>query len=544
MDPNIATGSQHSAPHLEERAQLTKTLKPSWVWAIALGSAVGWGAFILPVDWLGTAGPLGAILGFLIGGALMVVIAVSYGFLIRSFPVSGGEFAYALAGFGRRHAFLCSWFLTLGYVCIVALNASALALLSRYVLPGIAERGLLYEIAGWEVYLGEVLIASAALLVFAWINIRGATTSGRLQFIFCLVMVAGVLSVLVGVLLHPDTELSNVAPAYPTGVPPIAAILAIVAIAPWAYVGFDNVPQAAEEFDFSPSKAFRLIVLAILAAALLYVAMILATAVATPWTELVASGPIWGTGDAVSSLFGGVGIMLLALSVSMGICTGLNGFYVAASRLVFAMGRAQMVPPAFAKLHPKYNTPHVSIMFTCALCLLAPWFGREALLWVVDMSAIGVTIAYAYTCFVAFRLFRWNNTTAREGEHDGVCSTTKKVLSLMGGLTALAFLGLLLVPGSPAVLGQESAIALVVWVALGVVFFIARRSHNDKLTDDELAYLVLGTQQTANAAGAAPVPTTATRPAADSEADTDSDRSAPRPRSENVLGNQRETEEG
>jgi amino acid transporter len=514
MEPNTTAGAQRG-----ERAQLDKTLKPSWVWAIALGSAVGWGAFILPTDWIGTAGPLGAVLGFLAGGALMIVIAVSYGFLIRSFPVSGGEFAYALAGFGRRHAFLCSWFLTLGYVCIVALNASALALLSRYVVPAVAERVLLYEVAGWEVYLGEVLIASVALVVFAWLNMRGATTSGRLQLVFCVVMIAGVAAILVGVLLHPDVVLSNLSPAFPADVPAMTAVLAIVAIAPWAYVGFDNVPQAAEEFDFSPAKAFRLIVFAIVVAALLYVAMIVATAAAEPWTELVASGPIWGTGDAVSGLFGGVGIMLLALSVAMGICTGLNGFYVSASRLLFAMGRAQMVPPVFARLHPRHHTPYVSIWFTCALCLVAPWFGREALLWVVDMSAIGVTIAYAYTCFVAFKLFRWSGSAATAGELDGIGSTTRKMLGLLGGVTALGFLGLLLIPGSPAALGRESAIALLVWVVLGVVFFLARRAHNDRLSDDELAYLVFGTRPEDGSLGAAAAAVqSAGSPAPDDEA--------------------------
>jgi amino acid transporter len=504
MEPNTAAVPPGPAGQAaEERTQLSKTLKPSWVWAIALGSAVGWGAFVLPTDWLGTAGPLGAVLGFVIGGALMVVIAVSYGLLIRSFPVSGGEFAYALAGFGRRHAFLCSWFLTLGYVCIVALNASALALLSRYVIPEVAERGLLYQIAGWDVYLGEVLIATASLVLFAWLNVRGATTSGRLQFIFCLVMIAGVLAILVGVLLHPDVVLSNLSPALPTDVPALTAVLGIVAIAPWAYVGFDNVPQAAEEFDFSPAKAFRLIVFAIVVAALIYVAMIIATAAATPWTQLVESAPIWGTGDAVSGLFGGVGIMLLALSVAMGICTGLNGFYVSASRLMFAMGRAQMVPSAFARVHPRHRTPHVAIVFTCALCLVAPWFGREALLWVVDMSAIGVTIAYAYTCFVAFKLFRWSGASQTGGDLDGAASTARKLLSLLGGVVALGFLALLLVPGSPAALGRESAIALLVWVVLGVVFYLARRARNRKLSDDELAYLVLGTRPEDGSLGAA-----------------------------------------
>src|SRR5699024_12123984 len=73
-----------------------------------------------------TAGPLGVIIGFTIGALLMMLIAVSYGFLIRSFPVSGGEFAYAYISAGRTQAFISGWFLTLGYLCIVALNASAL----------------------------------------------------------------------------------------------------------------------------------------------------------------------------------------------------------------------------------------------------------------------------------------------------------------------------------------------------------------------------------------------------------------------------------
>ncbi|MGH3515872.1 MAG: APC family permease [Haloechinothrix sp.] len=512
MEPITGAGNAAGAPHQgENRVQLSKTLKPSWVWAIALGSAVGWGAFVLPTDWIGTAGPLGAIIGFLIGGLLMIVIAVSYGFLIRSFPVSGGEFAYAHVGFGRRHAFLCGWFLTLGYTCIVALNASALALLSRYVIPQVAERGLLYEVAGWQVYLGEVLIASAALVIFAALNIRGANVSGRLQYIFCLIMLAGVALILIGVLLHPDGQLSNAAPAFPLDVPPWTAVLAIVAIAPWAYVGFDNVPQAAEEFDFAPSKAFRLIVLAIIAAALLYAAMILATASATPWTQLVAGEPIWGTGDAISGLFGGVGIMLLALSVSMGICTGLNGFYVASSRLLFAMGRARMLPNAFARLHPRYGTPHLGIAFAAALCLVAPWFGRQALLWVVDMSAVGVTIAYTYTCLVAFKQFRWSAQAARVGDSEGAGSTVKKLFSLLGAVIGATFLGLLLVPLSPASLGSESMTALLVWSVVGLVFYGFRRRECNKLSDAEMDYLVLGTKAdpvTADAEDPAPQRTT------------------------------------
>ncbi|MGB7423727.1 MAG: APC family permease [Ornithinimicrobium sp.] len=488
----MSTAQDSSGEATIQRSQLDRSLKPQWVWAIALGSAVGWGAFILPTGWLATAGPLGTVLGLLIGGALMCVIAVSYGLLIRTYPVSGGEYAYTFVAFGRNHAFVCGWFLTLGYVSIVALNASAMALLFRRLVPGLVEWVPLWEIAGWNVYLGEVFVASLGLLFFAWLNVRGASMSGRLQFIFCLIMLAGIALILVGVLISPGTPTANLTPAFPEGVAPISAILAIVAIAPWAYVGFDNIPQAAEEFDFSPSKAFRLIILAIVAAALIYVAMVFATAAPTPWQDLVAGDPIWGTADGLDDLFGSAGLLVLGVAVLMGVSTGLNGFYVSASRLLFAMGRARTIPAAMAKLHPVHRTPATAIWFVAALCLLAPWFGREALIWVVDMSAVGVTIAYTYTCLAAFRLFRWSSSPARPGDPEGVRSTAKRVLSLLGAASGVAFFGLLMVPGSPAQLGNPSLVALGIWVLIGLVFFFARRSESARTSDDEMSYLILG----------------------------------------------------
>lgn len=479
------------AENTQQREQLTRSLKPQWVWAIALGSAVGWGAFILPTDWLATAGPLGTMLGLLIGAALMCLIAVSYGLLIRTFPVSGGEYAYTFTAFGRTHAFICGWFLTLGYTSIVALNASALALLFRRMVPWLVEWVPLWEIAGWQVYLGEVFVASLALVVFAFLNTRGSIMSGRLQYVFCVVMLIAIGLIALGILLHPDTALSNLSPAFPTGVAPVSAILAIVAIAPWAYVGFDNVPQAAEEFDFPPAKAFGLIVMAILAAAVIYVAMVLATAAAIPWTDLVASEPVWGTADGLASLFGSLGLFLLAIGVSMGVATGLNGFYVSASRLLFAMGRAKAIPSPFATLRGPGRAPVTAIIFVAAITLIAPWFGREALLWVVDMSAIGVTIAYTYTCLAAFKMFRWSNDR-QPGLPEDVRSTSKKVLAGMGAVTGISFFLLLMVPGSPAQLATPSLVALGVWVALGLIFFASRRAASAQVTDEEMEWLILG----------------------------------------------------
>lgn len=477
---------------MEERQQLSKTFKPSWIWAIALGSGIGWGAYVAPVDWMAKAGPLGTIIGFAIGAVLMMIIAVSYGFLIKSFPVSGGEFAYSYVGFGRNHAYICGWFLVLGYMSIIALNASALALLGKYVIPSVAAQVFMYEIAGWEVYLTEVLIASLALIVFAYLNIKGAQLSGRAQFIFCIIMIAGVLLLFIGALFHPSTSFENVQPLFNPEISSLAAVLAIVAIAPWAYVGFDNVPQAAEEFKFSPQKAFSLIIIALIFAGVVYCLMILTTALGAPWQDLVAQSPLWGTGDVVTSLFGGFGLFVLVIAVLMGIFTGLNGFYISASRLLFAMGRAQILPKAFAKLHPKYNTPHVGVIFACIFCLIAPWFGRQALLWIVDMASIGVTIAYFYTCAVAYKFFRWSEADQRATHPNAIVAPGKKVLSLLGAISGLCFLGLLLIPGSPAALGVPSLIALLVWIALGILFYLYRGRAYRAISKENLDYYIIG----------------------------------------------------
>ena len=475
-----------------QSSRLVKNLKPHWVWAIALGSAVGWGAFILPADWMGTAGPLGALLGLAIGGGLMIIVGVSYGFLARVFPVSGGAFAYTLVGFGRTHAFICAWFMTLGYVSIVALNASALALLGKHVLPQVAEQVHLYNIAGWDVFLGEVLIAMAALVVVAVINIRGGGNSSRLQFWLCVIMIAAVLFMFIGVLfVSPTGDLTNMQPLFAPDTAPVAGVLAIVAIAPWAFIGFDNIPQTAEEFDFPAKKAFPLIFWSLVAATIIYLAMITTTASGQPWQELLGDQPVWATADVVTASLGITGLIVLCLGAGTGIVTGLNGFYIASSRVLLAMGRAHMIPPAFRQIHPTFKTPHTGVIFVMIVCLIAPWFGRNALSWIVDMASIGFTFAFLYTCACAYKMFQW--TRDKDREHvEGSASTPLKLLAAAGILVAIAFTILLLAPGSPAQLTMPSFIAMGAWLAIGAIFYTTQYRHNQTIPNTDVDTAVLG----------------------------------------------------
>ena len=146
------------------------------------------------------------------------------------------------------------------------------------------------------------------------------------------------------------------------------------------------------------------------------------------------------------------------------------------------MGRMRMLPPSFASLSPKYRTPATGILFTTSLCLIAPWFGRAALSWVVDMTSVGITVAYFYTCYCAMEIGRKGRVNGMQSSR--VPSRGLFLIGVAGCVLAVCFLLILLVPGSPGALTMPSLTALGCWLVLGVLFYILRRrtylSHSSR----------------------------------------------------------------
>ena len=131
---------------------LQRKLSPLNVWALALGSIIGWGAFVMPANtFLPNAGPLGTLIAMAAGAIIMVVIALNYSYMINHFPVAGGEFTFTNASFGPTCGFLCAWFLGLSYLAIVPLNDTALALIGRNLFPNLTQWGYLYSVEGYSI---------------------------------------------------------------------------------------------------------------------------------------------------------------------------------------------------------------------------------------------------------------------------------------------------------------------------------------------------------------------------------------------------------
>ena len=467
---------------MADRPELRPTLKPLQVGALALGCIIGFGCFVLPGDFLHTAGPLGASLGVLLGGAAMLVIARSYAVMVRAFPVAGAEFAYAYHAGGRYHAYVCGWFLTLGYLSIVPLNATALGVLGKFIAPQLFARGFLYTVANVEVFAGEIVLASAAIVVIGWLQMRGVRNVGTLQVALTTLLVGTVLVVGLGTPVSGVASSANLEPYFAPDRSPLAGVLAMLAIAPWLYVGFDTLPQAAEEFAFSPRLGLRLMVVSIGAGAVMYAVVILATASVMPWPELVASAPQWATGNTVRASLGTGGVACLALAVTMAVFTGINGFFMASSRLLFGMGRAKLLPAWFAWIHPTHQTPTKAILFTGIVSLAAPWFGREVIVWVVDMAALGTAFGYLYTCVAAAIVARTGEHGTGRGDHR---------YALLGAVLSVGFIVLLCAPGMPAFMALPSWVALAAWVGLGLAFVASRAGHYRALTSNELDRLIL-----------------------------------------------------
>ena len=443
----------------QEDVQFEKGLSPLGVWGLALGAMIGWGCFVMPGNTLlPKAGPLGASIGLILGALMIIIISFSYSYLISKYPVAGGEFVYADTAFGKTHAFLCGWFIAIAYWSLIPMNATAVGLVARYIFPGPLQTFPLYDIAGWTVYGGELIVDILAIIIIGIVNMRGVEAAGWFQTAVALGLV-GCILVIGAVILAGGVDWSNLQPYFAPEKTTLASIFTITALAPWAFVGFDCIPQASEEYAFSNKKTKTLLVSSISVAALMYMIMNIATAVVAPWQQYIVDNKAWPTGAAVEALVGTFGLILLAIAMLCGIVSGLNAFYLAGSRLLYSMSIAEAIPSFFGKLDPKHHVPRNAIIFMMALAIIAPFFGREVLGWLVDMTAVGADMGFTYTTAAAFVMAK------RAGDKK------QMVVSAFGCGFAIFFICLLVLPFAPGFLSPQAWALLFVWLGMGAIFF-------------------------------------------------------------------------
>lgn len=479
----------------EKKTGLQKQLSPMHVWALAFGCIIGWGSFINPgKKFLPNSGVDGTAIAMIAGALVMVIIAATYAYMVPKFPKAGGEFTFTKNCFGRVPAYICGWFLVAAYLTNVPMNSTAIGLIVDGIdgSADILKWGFHYSIAGFDVWCGEVILASAILILFGYLNIIGVKKAGFIQTILASLLAFSVFTLTISALVSPKATMLNMEPMWgfdkaaamaaqatsenisafahvgPQGI--WTAILATFAIAPWAFVGFDTIPQAAEEFKFSYKKVMLIMTVAIAFGAFVYTANnTVAAAACQNWPDRVMAGD-WVLLIAAEEILGVFGKVLIGVAVSCAVLSGIMGFYLASSRLMYSMSRDGYLPAVFSKIHPKYGTPYTAMIFCIIISLSGPVLGREALGWFVDMSAIGASIGFLAT----------SASTIVTANRDGDGSFRLKTLAAFGCLFSMAFIVLQLIPisGLEGVhFCNQSYMMLVVWVVLGILFFLRQRKN-------------------------------------------------------------------
>jgi len=175
------------------------------VLAVAFGAMIGFGWIVLTGGFLQDAGTLGSVLAFVVGGAIMALVGLTYAELVSAMPQAGGEHNYVLRGLGSRSAFVCSWSLVLGYISVVAFEAVALPQTVMFLAPDMLV-GKLWTVADYDVYASWVAVGMIGAVVITGLNYVGVRPAAVFQtFAVLFLLVVGAL-LLFGSFLGGDTD--------------------------------------------------------------------------------------------------------------------------------------------------------------------------------------------------------------------------------------------------------------------------------------------------------------------------------------------------
>jgi basic amino acid/polyamine antiporter, APA family len=444
---------------------LARKLRATDYFTLGWGTMVGVGWLVVMDDWLLRGGSIGALLGFVIGGAVLLPIGWVYGKLVIAMPDAAGEIAYTSAVFPRTVSFATGWMMTLAYFIVCPWEAVAVGRIAGYILPQL-DSVELYQIAGRPVYLPRLIIGLALTALLTVLNYRGIRLSATFQNWTSFGTLA--LFVIFVVLGATHGSPANFPPFFTHT--PLISILLVIQIVPYFMMGFESVGKAAEESspDFSARSFFRAIWMAIFVGILFYASIVAAVAFVAPWHGL--TGEKFMTAVAFQRAVGSrwiVNIILVAALLSLFKC--FNGNFVAASRLVFALGRRHMVAAPARIIHEQYQTPSVAVLCVgigTAACLL---LGDAILVPITEVGSVACAVGWAAACASCLALGRQTGAKGKPGSI--TLSTPESAVAIFGLLVGIAMAMMKIVPVIPGHFTVYEWLALAVWIALGAMSY-------------------------------------------------------------------------
>ena len=430
--------------------KLARKLSLANYFALGFGTMIGTGWVVLMDDWLGRGGPLGAMLGFGIGGLLLLPVGYIYGQWVRRLPDAAGEAAYTAQVFPPLVSYITGWMMLLAYFIVCPWEAVALGKLAAYIFPQLDTLEL-YRVGGQAVFLPRLVLGVALTLILAILNYRGIRASATFQSwatssVLLVFLVLLLTSAATGSPKHLQPLFSHA---------PIASMLLTLQIVPYFVTGFESVPKAAEEAnpEFRSQDFFKAIAMALLVGAGFYVLAVGAVSYIAPWQSLL--GKRFATAIAFEQGTHSAWLVRLIFAISLvALFQVFNGNFVASTRLVFAYGRRGTLHPVFSAIHTRYLTPTVAIAGITAGTLIGLLLGDAILVPVTEVGSLASSFGWFAAC-LSFLLVEKN--------------VRLRIIAGIGILVSLTFLSMKVLPVFPGHFSNAEWIALALWLTLGFV---------------------------------------------------------------------------
>jgi amino acid transporter len=436
---------------------LARKLRLVDYFTLGWGTMVGVGWLVVMDDWLLRGGPLGGILGFAIGGALLLPIGYVYGRLVAGMPDAAAEVAYTAKVFPRPVSFATGWMMVLAYFAVCPWEAVAVGRIASYIFPAL-DSFPLYQISGRPVFLPRLVIGLGLTALLTLLNYRGIRLSATFQNWTTFGTLA-LFVVFVGF---------GVSKGSPRNFPPLfthsgfVSVLLVIQIVPYFMTGFESVVKGAEEAspEFRASSFLKAIWMAIIVGILFYTIVIAAVGYVAPWKEL--TGEKFMTAVAFERAVGSRWIVSVILAAALlSLLKVFNGNLVASSRLLFAMGRGGLIDGGFAAIHPRNQTPAVAVLCVGMATAACMFFGDAILIPITEVGSAASAAGWLATC-AAFYAMR---PPARE-----------RWVAVVGVLVGLLMLLMKLVPTVPGSFSGYEWLALGIWGSIGLALAWRERS--------------------------------------------------------------------
>ncbi|HET7440275.1 MAG TPA: APC family permease [Terriglobales bacterium] len=428
---------------------LARKLRFTDYFTLGWGTMVGVGWLVIMDDWLLRGGPLGGVLGFAIGGALLLPIGYVYGKLVMAMPDAAAEVAYTAKVFPPAISFATGWMMVLAYFIVCAWESIAIGRIAGYIFPALDSMEL-YRIAGRPVYLPHLIIGLALTALITLLNYRGIRLSATFQNWTSF----GTLALFIIFVFFGASKGSahNFPPLFTHG--PFVSILLVMQIVPYFMTGFESVSKAAEEAnpEFRAQSFLKAIWMAIIVGILFYTVVIAAVAYAAPWKDLTHEK--FMTAVAFEHAVGSRWIVSVILAAALlSLFKVFNGNFVAASRLFFAMARRGLVNGRIARIHSVNQTPSVAVVCIGAATAVCMFLGDAILVPITEVGSVASAAGWTAACSAYYAM----RPAPRE-----------QLIALLGVLVGIAMILMKIIPIVPGHFSSYEWLALAVWSAIGL----------------------------------------------------------------------------